>query len=613
MFAARMQRASAVASALALAAALACSGPASRPAATPASGARRPSNVVRADYASSKACAGCHAEIARAFDASAMHNMTRDVAGARIVAPFAGETLKLKSDQATLTTENGARLVRVRSSRFGDHTYRVTRVIGGHHREDFVGVDVDLASRRGAIADEEILPVSFLIERRALRYKGYSVMTEDRPAMRAGPVWRETCVFCHNTVPFLSTVLGTLVGPGAPGYQGATVDRFLPTESRLRYTPGPGLDDALRAEISLLRGPGRDASDVAGGQAGLLATALGETRARMDAAHFVELGIGCESCHGGARDHVADPTQHPSYAPSGEALTVSLPRPPENPEAARAQWITRTCARCHQVLFSGYRHTWEGGLRDRAPGGSHINSGEARDFLLGACATRMTCTTCHDPHGRAKNAEAFAGGFANEAGDAVCTQCHGAYAAPSARAAHSRHRADGEGSHCVSCHMPKKNMGLDGRLTRYHRISSPTERVKVEEDRPLECALCHGDKTVGAVLDDMDRLFGKRYDRARVAALYGGLDVNVIAGTLARGHAHEQATACAVAGARRDAATAPLLVEVLGSKYPVVRDYAKDALEALAGAPLPVDLTTDKERILEEARAWQRRVLPARR
>ena len=48
----------------------------------------------------------------------------------------------------------------------------------------------------------------------------------------------------------------------------------------------------------------------------------------------------------------------------------------------------RACARCHQVLFSRYPFTWEGGRRDAIAGGSHINSGEARDFLLGGCSRR---------------------------------------------------------------------------------------------------------------------------------------------------------------------------------------------------------------------------------
>ena len=79
----------------------------------------------------------------------------------------------------------------------------------------------------------------------------------------------------------------------------------------------------------------------AGADAWDLATALGETRSRFDARHFVELGIGCESCHNGGRDHVADPTRHPSYAPVGEALSVRLPRAPADAESERVLLFAR--------------------------------------------------------------------------------------------------------------------------------------------------------------------------------------------------------------------------------------------------------------------------------
>ena len=49
--------------------------------------------------------------------------------------------------------------------------------------------------------------------------------------------------------------------------------------------------------------------------------------------------------------------------------------------------------------------------------------------------------------------------------------------------------------------MPQKNLGLGYNLTRYHRIGSPTEKARVEGDRPLECALCHADKTVEELTD----------------------------------------------------------------------------------------------------------------
>ena len=65
--------------------------------------------------------------------------------------------------------------------------------------------------------------------------------------------------------------------------------------------------------------------------------------------------------------------------------------------------------------------------------------------------------------------------------------------------------------------MPKKNMGLDYALTRYHRIGSPTDPARVERDRPLECALCHADKSVDALVGTMEPWWGKRYDREALA------------------------------------------------------------------------------------------------
>src|SRR5262249_31953685 len=103
--------------------------------------------------------------------------------------------------------------------------------------------------------------------------------------------------------------------------------------------------------------------------------------------------IGCESCHGGSAEHVRDFQVHPSFEPKSAFVRVHAPHEP-----TRAEWINRVCARCHQVLFSRYPYSWEGGKRHGGPvpGGASINSGEARDFLLGGCAGAMACTTCHD-------------------------------------------------------------------------------------------------------------------------------------------------------------------------------------------------------------------------
>src|SRR5262249_43777307 len=209
---------------------------------------------------------------------------------------------------------------------------------------------------------------------------------------------------------------------------------------------------------------------------------------------------GCEACHLGARAHVADPELKPSFAPRG-AVALTGPAP------TRAEAVNHTCLRCHTVLFSGYNWTWEGGHRDASAGGSTINSGEARDFLLGGCARALACTACHDPHGEDSRAKLDALGTV--AGHGVCTPCHAAQSGP----APPHPAPPSAGSACLACHMPRKNMGLALELTRYHRIGSPTDPARVLHDRPLECALCHGDRSVGWIVEAMERLWGKRYPR----------------------------------------------------------------------------------------------------
>jgi predicted CXXCH cytochrome family protein len=541
------------------------------------------SNVTFDDYAGSTACAKCHAAEAASFARSPMHNMTREGA-VEVRGPFDGAAFRFKEDTATLTADGAARFVTIASAKYGTRVYRVSRVVGGHHREDYVGVAVD-AARADAPPlaeppEELVLPVSFVYATGALRYKGYSVMVKERTGLRAGPVWNQTCIFCHNTAPFLDTVLGALAGPGAGAYQGEVVDPLLPAERRAQWsvTDDRALDGVLRRELARL-GATRAASTPR--------AAIAATRARFRREHLVELGIGCESCHLGSAEHVRDARALPSFEPRSAAFAQRFPEK-ETPRAAR---INRTCARCHQVLFTGYEYTWEGGSRRMNPGGSNINSGEARDMLLGACATKLTCVECHEPH--AADATASLRTLAAEDQDALCTRCHAAYATPEALRAHAHHDPAGAGARCLGCHMPKKNMSLDGGLTRYHRIGSPTDPARVMLDRPLECALCHVDASVETLVSAMERWWKRSYDRQALAKLYGAGDPNVLLVTAERGKPHEQAVALQLLGDARVTAAMPVLAAQLTHPYPIVRGYAKRALDAVVGAPVPIDIDDD--------------------
>lgn len=575
---------------VAVAFAFACAAPPSaRTPSPPAAVARREGNVERRDYAGSAACAKCHADVYEAWSRTAMHEMTRLEDRAEIAAPFDGAALRFKTDTARLERHGARRFVRLESPR-GGALFRVTKVLGGHHREDFVGVEVPAPDAEPAPgADELVLPVSFLRASGRLRYKGYSVMLRERPYLQAGPSWRQTCILCHNTAPYFTTLLGALTGRFVKRYQGAIVDSELPPERAWKYevTDAAALDAAIDDELRALgaQAGGRGRAHVA--------KAIDATRERLGEPTLVELGVGCESCHGGARAHASNPSVKPSFLPRAPFLRIT-------PEPTDAQAKTRACARCHQVLFSRYPWTWEGGRRHEDAGGSNISSGEARDFLLGGCASAMTCTACHDPHARSG---AKLRAIDSPAGNAVCLRCHEKYRGDDALRAHAHHDPRGEAGVCIRCHMPQKNMALDSTLGRYHRIGSPTDPLRVLRDRPLECALCHADKSTESLVSMMEAWWKKRYDRATLRALYGDLDRPNLLPTLASGKPHEQAVALFLLGRARDKRAIVLAAKNTVNELPLVREYARAALEAMLGRSCGIDLGADAPSIERAARA----------
>jgi predicted CXXCH cytochrome family protein len=511
-----------------------------------------------------------------------MHRMTRDARGAEVRGPFDGTRWRFHDDAVVLDKRAADRFVRIEPAGGPAKEYRVTRVIGGRTREDYAGVDVATGG------EEVVLPVSFVYATGALRYKGYSVMIHERATLRAGPVWSQTCIFCHNTVPEMDRLLASIAGRSAPHYQGEEVDALLPPErrARARVTDESAFAAAAREEVARLGGVAAPAGE---GAKAIARRTIDVVRDGFDARAMVEVGIGCEACHGGARAHAERPESvRPSLDPIAPWLAVDVPKP------SHAASVNRVCARCHQVLFSRYPYTWEGGKRgDATAGGSHINSGEARDFLLGGCADAMACTACHDPHG-ADPPDALAH-LATPAGNATCTGCHRALSSADALRSHAHHDPAGAGGSCIACHMPRKNMGLDGRLTRYHRIGSPTDPARVLGDRPLECALCHADASVGSLVEVMEKWWPVRYPRQRLEELYGSLGANVVRATLERGKPHEKAVAIGVLAeacaehARLGACAkdaAPLIARELQDDYPLVREWARRALATL-GAPVP--------------------------
>jgi hypothetical protein len=148
-------------------------------------------------------------------------------------------------------------------------------------------------------------------------------------------------------------------------------------------------------------------------------------------------------------------------------------------------------------------------------------------------------------------------------------------------------------------------MGLDYVLERYHRIGSPSDPVRVLRDRPLECAVCHADKSVESIVTTMEAWWGKHYDRAALRTLYGDdLSVNAMRATLQLGKPHEQAVAISVLGDARARDAIPVLVPMLWHDYPLVRYFAQRALQTITGDVVAIDVGGPATSVRTAATAW---------
>jgi hypothetical protein len=156
---------------------------------------------------------------------------------------------------------------------------------------------------------------------------------------------------------------------------------------------------------------------------------------------FAEEAIGCDRCHGPAREHLKRP------------LPGTIVNPAKLPAAARDS----VCEQCHlagavRVLNPGTRfgdfHAGQS-LEEvftiyttAAPDGDFKVISHSEQLALSACArnsqSRMWCGTCHDPHSKPVRAAQY---YA-----ARCLSCH----AGKLSRTHSANRD------CVSCHMPRR-------------------------------------------------------------------------------------------------------------------------------------------------------------
>ena len=293
--------------------------------------------------------------------------------------------------------------------------------------------------------------------------------------------------------------------------------------------------------------------------------------------HAAALGISCEACHFGMREHVENSTRTesevlPRFFPSDPDLFVDAAN--EREAYGRTSMNKNfMCGRCHvggRPEFASGHHTW--------------NSTEYSDAVAGYCyvsakkpehPTRsLTCVQCHDPHVGIGKKWSRTRAEDNHS----CVDCHEAFKEEAALSAHTHHDPGSVGSDCMNCHMPKINEGLQD-MVRTHRIFSPTEASLIETNQPNACNMCHVEKGINWTLEKLGEWYDAEFDQEKIAAAYPNRDKPVALNWLMSEHSATRMVAADALTTARATWALPRLVENLNDTHMTNRQFLQRWLE----------------------------------
>ena len=481
--------------------------------------------------------------------------------------------------QGTFYREDGD--YRMRLVRDGlERTYAISRTIGSRFYQYFIGklIDGPEASDSKFRRIDHVLPFGYWLDRHEW-VPVVRIEEEKADGLRDDPYvtpldypYDPTCASCHTTMP-------------AGDWLVRTIERVAGA------SPRP-LDFAMSAYLAEAHpeivDPNVPASHVPTAR---IRNVISEMREISAIKHAATLGISCEACHNGCKEHVENSTvshteRPPAFFPAsphlflrgkdGEAIWGR--------NAANLNW---TCGRCHSGVRPGFAAgmgTWNSTEYSDALRGSCYDPGQARNEnarrVRDGSLHGLLCVHCHEPH------RAIGPRWTStpEQDDNSCIKCHQHFESADERARHTHHQDGSSGSRCMNCHMPKVVEGMQD-VVRTHMIYSPTEPRMLEANHPNACNLCHLEKPIDWTLKYLDQWYPDDLRRVpsqeKMAANYPQRDGPVGLGWLESPHEPTRLVA-AEALTRANARWAlPQLINILDDPYLLNRQFAQTGIQRM--------------------------------
>ena len=516
-------------------------------------------NIHPGDYTGPEVCRKCHKKNYEGWYEHTHRRMNALANESTVIGDFSGQsTIEYLGGVGTFFREDND--YRMRLER-GDVTlvYDVNQTIGSRFFQYYVGRLLQSTRPLAAIYSEQdqVLPFGYWLDEKqwvpvvhvydevpdSERFDPFALAV-DPLVGRDIYLYALNCNHCHTTFPLGDMLIKfpNVVARFPPMQLHMSAYEYLSQEHAEMLPPDRAARDYRNEEISQV---------------------LDSVVSLQAPEHAVTLGISCEACHLGCREHAEGQLEKPEFTPLSPHL-----RRGEQGEAGHwdrevgAKW---TCGRCH----TGDRPRYANGI-------STWNSTDYEDAMRGSCYSELTCVHCHNPH------EAIGPQWTRTPGqdDERCLSCHGKFTQEEARLAHTHHSADSAGSRCMNCHMPRINEGLQD-VVRTHTIFSPTQSNMIHANQPNACNLCHVDKPIDWTIEYLGKWYGAKFSDQAIAKNYPHRDGPVGIGWLK--HKYEPVRLVASHALTDAAAQWALseLIDALDDPYLLNRQFALIGLEEM--------------------------------